>query len=340
LFGLVGQAFCYVGRLSGDYLKKSTTKKTWQFDLASALPLIILAVLLGYTLQMLATGAEQVNTYIDFLRNRQPVVFAPEQPEMLISQAKAGDRVFYNSLIIMPYFFIHGTMQLGAVYYNPALQDSPVLEEWLRKPEVRFAVTYNPTVYHPSFEGMDEPRWWITNPNFHYSPLDRARRSGPLAHEGKIATRSLQWLEIEVNQPDFPRILKIQVINPGEKSTLTLAPVSPKGELLWDQQLSTTIPAHWSGWLRFDLTQMEGIRRFRLVFPAGETNQISGLVFGEELHNWPWAQRAILRAKPRENGGEEITVFFDPQKMLPPPLNQKKIKVLDDSGSAVLFQLN
>ncbi len=185
---------------------------------------------------------------------------------------------------------------------------------------------------------MDEPRWWITNPNFHYSPLDQARRYGPLAQEGKIATKSYQWLEIEVNQPDFPRVLKIRVINPGEKSALTVAPISPKGELLRQQQLSTTVPAHWTGWLTVDLAQMAGARRFRLEFPAGASNyQISGLVFGEEAHNWPWAQRATLKAKPRETGAPEITVSFNPQTMLPPPLNQKKISVLDDSGSSVLF---
>ncbi len=153
LFGLVGQAFCYVGRLSGNFAKKPKTKKTEPFNLVNGLPLLLLAVLVGYAMQMLATGGEQLYSYVDFLRKRQPLVFAPEQPELLLSRAQPGDRVFYNSLIIMPYFFIHGTMRLGAVYYNPVLQGSPVLEEWLRKPELRFAVTYNPTVYHPSFAG-------------------------------------------------------------------------------------------------------------------------------------------------------------------------------------------
>jgi hypothetical protein len=340
LFGLVGQAFCYVGSLSGNYFKKPKTKKIEQLNLINFLPVLILTVLVGYAMQMLSTGAEQVYTYIDFLRKRQPLVFAPEQPELLLSRAKAGDRVLYNSLIIMPYYFIHGTMRLGAVYYNPVLQGGPVLEEWLRKPEVRFAVTYNPMVYHPSFEGVDEPRWWITSPNFHYSPLDQSRRYGPLAQEGKIATKIYQWLEIELTNPDFPKVLRIRVINPGEKSALTLNPISAQGELLLQRQLTTSVPPHWTGWLTFDLAQMQGAQRFRVVFPAGATNyQISGLVFGEEAHNWPWAQRATLKAQPRETGAPEITVSFDPRTMLPPPLNQKKISVLDDSGSSVLFQL-
>jgi hypothetical protein len=341
LFGLVGQAFCAVGRLTWDYWQKRGTKKKEPFNLVNGLPLIILAVLLGYAMQMLTTGAEQLFVYIDFLRKREPLVFASEQPQLLLARAKPGDRVFYNSLIIMPYYFIHGTMRLGAVYYDPVLADSPVLEASLRKPELRFAVTYNPTVYHPSFEGLDEPRWWITNPNFHYSPLDKARRYGPLAQEGIISTQSYQWLELEVKEPDFPKVLKLRINNPGENSSLILTAISPQGELLRPGQLSTPISAHWSGWLELDLSRLPPARRFRLIFPAGGPYyQISGLVFGEAAHNWPWAQRATLRAKPREGGGEEITVSFDTRKMLPPPLNQKKISVLDDSGSSVLLQLD
>ena len=341
LFGLVGQAFCYAWRLSRDFFKNRQTNKVKTFNLVNGLPLVLLAVLLGYALQMIAIGGEQVITYVDFLRKRQPLVFSPEQPEMLLSRAQAGDRVFYNSLIIMPYFFIHGTMRLGAVYYHPALQGNPALEAGLRNPNLRYAVTYNPTVYHPSFEGVDEPNWWITSPNFRYSPLDKPRRFLPLAREGKIASKDYQWLEIELQQPDYPKVLQIRVINKGEQSTLTLTPLSVKNELLPQQQLASTIPAHWSGWLRLNLAQMPGAQRFRLSFPGGEPDyQISGLHFGDQTHNWPWAQRARLIAKPRETGAPEITVSFDPQKMLPPPLNQRKISILDDSGSSVLFELD
>jgi hypothetical protein len=86
---------------------------------------------------------------------------------------------------------------------------------------------------------------------------------------------------------------------------------------------------------------METTRRFRLVFPPGAPDyQIGGLAFGEEVLNWPWAQRATLTAKPRNPGNPEITVSFDPRTLLPPPLNEKKISVLDDSGSSVLLQLH
>ena len=339
LFGLVGQAFCYAWRLSREFLHNLKANPNL-FNLVNSLPLILLAVLMGYALQMIAIGGEQVYTYVDFLRQRQPLVFNPKQPEMLLSRARAGDRIFYNSLIIMPYYFIHGAMRLGAVYYHPDLQGNAALEKSLRDPDVHYAVTYNPTVFHPSFAGVDEPNWWITSPNFRYSPLDKPRRFLPLAREGKIASKDYQWLELEVQQPDFPKDLNIQVDNKGEQSTVTLTPLSAKGELLPKQQI-IAIPAHWSGWLRLKLEQIPASQRFRLTFPAGDPKyQVSGLSFGDDQRHWPWAQKATLSAKPRESGAPDISVSFDPQKMLPPPLNQRKITILDDSGSSVLFQLD
>ena len=301
LFGLVGQAFCYAWRSSRDFFKNRKINQVKSFKLVDILPLILLAALLGYSLQMIAVGGEQVYAYTDFLRKRQPLVFNPKQPEMLLARAQAGDRVLYNSLIIMPYFFIHGTMRLGAVYYHPALQGRPALEAALSSPDVHYAVTYNPTVYHPSFAGVDETNWWITSPNFRYSPLDNPRRFGPLAREGKIAGRDYQWLDIEISQPDNPKIINIQVVNKGKPSTVTLTPLSAKGELLPQQQITGTIPAHWSGWLRLNLDRMSSIQRFRLTFPAGEPDYlIGGISFGDDTHNWPWAQKAVLTAKPRE----------------------------------------
>lgn len=341
LFGLVGHGFIHAGRLSREAWRDPKMTRSGQVNLLSALPVLLLALLLGYALQMAAVGTEQVVTYIDHLRKRQPLVLTPAQPELLLGQAQAGDRVFYNSLILMPYYFVQGSMQLGAVYYHPALQGSPVLEERLRQPELRFAVTYNPTVYHPSFAGQDEPRWWITSPSFRYSPLDRPRRFGPLAREGKIALADFQWLEIHPNRPDFPKTLKIRVDNAGEKSALALVAVSAQGEVLSGRTLTVVVPGQWQGWLEVDLAKLGEARRFRLGTPPGvPAFQISGLVLGEQPHLWPWAQRATLTARPRDPGAPEIVVSFDPRDLLPPPLQAKRISILDDTGSAVLLRLD
>jgi hypothetical protein len=339
LFGLVGMAFCSAYRLSRDFWQN---RQNWHlpFNLAGTLPLIILAVLLGYALQMIATGGEQVFTYVDFLRLREPLEFNPAQPAMLLDRAKPGDRVLYDSLIIMPYYFIHGAMNLGAVYYHPDLEGHAAAEEALRDPKVHYAVTYNPTVYHPSYAGVDETNWWITSPNFRYSPLDKPRRFLPLALKGKIASKDYEWLDLELHQQDYPKSVNVHIINSGEKSTLTVSQVSAQGEVL-PPQLDSSIPANWSGWLRLNLEKIPPTQRFRLLFPPGDPKyQVSGISFGDDTHNWPWEQKATLTAKPRQPGAPDITVSFDSRKILPSPLNQRKISILDDSGSSVLFQLD
>ena len=56
--------------------------------------------------------------------------------------------------------------------------------------------------------------------------------------------------------------------------------------------------------------------------------------------NWPWAQRARLKLRSRDGDVGEFTISFDPAALLPPPLNKKKIEVIDDSGSSVLLGIS
>lgn len=342
LFGLVGQALAEAGRrcwgLLSNYLQDPHS--THAGRLQQSWPLVLLAVLAGYALQMSVAGGEQVYVTADFVRQRQPLNFSPAQPELLLSQARPGDRVLYRSFIIMPYYFIHGAMRLGAVYYHPALLGDPTETEWLARPDLRFAVTYNPTVYHPSFAGVEEHKWWITSPDFHFSPLNNPRRHGPLAREGKIPTGGLKWLEIAPQDADFPKTLTIFIHNPGKASAMELVPGRQGGDWLWERKMISPIPAGWSGRLELDLKGTPEARRLRLQFPPGTPSyEIGGLVFGRDPLNWPWAQRAKVIAQPKGAEIGAFTLSFDPADLLPPPLNRKYIKVLDDEGSSVLLEI-
>lgn len=348
LFGLVGQApvalagWCRLSQKRADVPASGAASAgpTTPMSLAPGLPLILLAMFFGYAVQMAAVGAEQIVTYSSYLRQRQPLALSPQQPGLLLAQASPGDRVMYNSLILMPYYFIHGAMRLGAIYYHPALKTA-ALEEVLRQPGVRFAVTYNPTVFHPTFVGQEEPRWWITSPSFRYSPLDRPRRFGPLAREGRIAMGEYHWLEVAVTEGPSPRVLRLQIDNPAEAAALTITAPVGGGDSLPDRRITVVLPAQSSGWLPVDLTALGQPRRLRLIFPAGDTGaQLGGLVFGDNAHNWPWAERATLQARPREPGAPDIHISFDPRALLPPPLQHREITILDDRGSAVLLRLD
>ncbi|MEJ2719311.1 MAG: hypothetical protein P8182_19630, partial [Deltaproteobacteria bacterium] len=188
LFGAVGKAIEYAFRRSWQLFIRHYTdpEGAGHVDAAKGWPVVLLAFLLGYSFYMVVSGSEQIYATQQHLTERQPLQFVSSQPELLMSQAKPGDRVLYTSMMIMPYYFIHGAMQLGAVYYHPALKGTPTETEWLKRPDLHYAVTYNPTVYHPSFEGVDENKWWTTSPEFRYSPLAHPVKSRPVSREGWI----------------------------------------------------------------------------------------------------------------------------------------------------------
>jgi hypothetical protein len=66
---------------------------------------------------------------------------------------------------------------------------------------------------------------------------------------------------------------------------------------------------------------------------------IGGITFGNDKAMWPWSQKADLVLLAKDPFTGKITLSFDPAKILPPPLNKKKITVLDDRGSSVLFRI-
>jgi hypothetical protein len=341
LFGLVGQSLAFAAQLSWTCWQNRpaetgpTDNGGWQ----RLWPLVLAAFLTGYAVQMSVKGGETLVATARYMADSQPLEFSPNQPRLLLSLAQPKDKVFYNSVIIMPYYLIYGASHLGAVYYHPAFRDTPEAKTWLNLPELRFAVTYNPLVFHPSFVGVKEPDWWISSPDFHFSPLSEPRKFGPLAKDGQLAAAEFSWLELMVKPPDFPRLLKIKLHNPGGASAVDLIPVAADGTVLQSRQTTAVVPAHFSGWVSLNLATGPGVNRFRILLPAGNPRyRIQGLVFGDDPRLWPWSQKASLTLMPR-TGPPAVTVSFDPGTILPAPLNTRPLTVLDDHGSSVLFQL-
>lgn len=342
LFGLVGQAIVFAGRLSWSLLKNLKGKEnqknidSWQL----LWPFVLVALLTGYIIEMSVKGGEIIFATAKYMQISQPLELSTKQPQLLLTLAQPRDKVLYNSIIIMPYYLIHGASTLGAIYYHPAFQRTNIQSTWLSLPELRFAVTYNPLVFHPSFVGVDEPDWWLGIPDFNFSPLSTRRKYGPLARDGQLAAADFSWIEVEVKVSDFPKLLKIKINNPGGASTIDLIPVSASRTLLSLYKISAAVPARWSGWVTLDLTATPEVKRFRILLPPGSPcYQLSGMTFGEDRLRWPWSQKASLTLMPRE-GPSEISVSFDPAESLPAPLNRRAVSVLDDQGSSVLLQIN
>ncbi|MEJ2069413.1 MAG: hypothetical protein P8X58_03255 [Syntrophobacterales bacterium] len=342
LFGLVAQAICFTMDLAQKWWRerRAAPSREGSLDIRRFWPMIAVAVLLGYAAQMSFRGGEQIQAMAKFLREKEPLALYPSQPEALMAHAKPGDRVLYTSFILMDYYLINGALRLGAVYYLPIFREIPDYSRWLTSPDLRFAVAYQPTMYHPAFEGRHESRWWITTPDFRYSPLSKPRRHGPLAREGKIPAALYRWLDLRATTKDVPETLRLRIENPRGQAMLGVTPLDPRGKPLNQYGQALKIPAHWSGWLTVDLAAMPLDSSIRLLFRENDRYQIGGITFGENSHHWPWAQKALLTFQPRKDCCDgPITVSFDPVALLPEPLKTRRITVLDDRGSSVLLGL-
>lgn len=343
LFGLVGQGFWYALEAFGAWWQKERQggEKDSPLTLARLWPALLLALMLGYVTDMVIKGGEQVGTMARYLRERQPLALFPEQPELLLSRARPGDRVLYTSIIALDYYLIHGALKLGAVYYHPTFKNSVIEKDWLTRPELRFVVAFQPTVYHPSFEGVSETSWWITQPEFRFSPLSRRRQHGPAAREGKIPAALYRNLTIKVGSGFLPKALRLFLENPKDRGLLEIVPLDPGGAPLRDRRREIQVPARFQGWLTADLNPLPPGATLMIGFPR-ETDRFSlgGLTFGESQRRWPWAQKAQLTFHPREGGSPPFTVSFDPRDLLPEPLRTRSVTVLDDQGSTVLLELN
>lgn len=342
LFGLVAQAICSSINLTKAWWRErgQAPAREGPPDITRYWPVILAAVLLGYSGEMILRGAEQVQAMAAYLREKEPLALYPSQPRELMVRARPGDRVLYTSFILMDYFLINGGLRLGAVYYHPALQGTRTSSQWLTRPDLRFAVAFQPTVYHPSFEGRDESRWWITSPDFRYSPLNERRQQGPLAREGKIPAALYRWLDLRIKTRDFPQSLRLLIENPGADTVMEIAPLNPEDKPLDQYRQVLKVPAHWSGWLRVDLAAMPSDAPLRLLLPRDSDKfRLGGLTFGEGQLRWPWAQKALLTFQPRNDCTGPVTVSFDPGALLPEQLRGRRIAVLDDRGSSVLLEL-
>lgn len=345
LVGATGHAFVFTLSESVRRLKSfaGTAVQGLSRNVERLWPLFVCAALVGYGMETALSGAEIVEATRQYMQDRQPLSLDRKQVERMLAESKPGDRVLYTSTISMAFYFIHGAMQRGAVYYHPAFEGTSVEMEWLRRPKLKFAVGYNPTVYHPAYEGLDEKDRCISLPEFRYSPLGRRRKHHPVAREGWIPAWEYRWIQLEATEQPRSASLRVLIRNPGGAGELSLVSRSSneKKETWSDEVARVVIHQNWTGWLEMPTRNRENddnSKSFRLVPTSGlDRYSIGGVVFGEDPLNWPWRQKARLILKSRVPGEDEMEVTFDPCALLPCGKGTGDFQLLHDGGSSVLF---
>lgn len=341
LFGAVGTAVAFVIDQALDLFENR--ERTDSSDLRSVHPALVLtalAVIAGYMTQTAMSGSEQIYATMLHAEQRQPLDFRDEQVQKLLNEAEPEDRVLYDSMIIMPFYFSHGAMKLGAVYYHPSFVGDPTAEEWLNRQDIRFAVTYNPTVYHPSYEGRDENNQWLGSPDFRYSPLSTRRTGRPISREGWIPTDEYRALLVTPRTGKVGDRLQILYRNRGGACALMVHPVRSDGNGEALQPVRVPVPARSTGRVTADMGNAAA-DSYRIEFPGGRPKlSIGGVVFGDDPNRWPWRQKATITFVQRGACDCSVTRSFDAAKMLPQHVRKFHVTVLDDAGSSVLFRID
>ncbi|NLI33204.1 MAG: hypothetical protein GX422_10580 [Deltaproteobacteria bacterium] len=345
LFGAVGKALVH-SLLEGLTRLKSWTQQTRQgalYEIERLWPVFVCVVLMGYAGEMILSGSEIIEATRVYMTDRQPLSFDRRQVERMLSESKPGDRVLYTSTMCMAYYFLHGAMQRGAVYYHPAFDGTRVETEWLRRADLRFAVTYNPTVYHPAYEGLDEKDRCISMPEHRYSPLGKRREHHPVAREGWIPVSRFQWIQVESEEKSTEDRIRVLVRNHGETEAISVVEVGERQDRMEEEPFGTMVPSSWTGWVELKPID-KGVEKhsgvYRLLFPPSRNGySIGGITLGRDSHHWPWDRRALLTFMPCESGERAIQISFDPRKLIPLALGERIPIILDDRGSSTLLAL-
>ncbi len=339
LFGAVGSGICYAFQqglaMAGEWRKNPgggegfSSQRLW--------PVLVLALLLGYSLDSAISGAEQIQATVEYMTERQSLDFDSRQAGLLMSLSQPGDRVLYTSTMAMSFYFLHGAMSLGAVYYHPDLANDESTVNWLRRPDLKFMVAYNPTVYHPSLSGLDEKDRCITTPEYVHSPLSHPRKHGPINREGYIHASDFNWIQFDMQRNHAPKSIGFFIKNTGEALDLKLVPIDRGGHPTLELCVTRTVQAGWTGNIRFDAGGADRTSGYRLLLPERSSPMlIYGMNLDESTLHWPWRQKSQVTFSAKDPETGMFTVSFDPADLLPSPIKDSKVWVLDDSGSSVL----
>lgn len=340
--GAVGHAMTRFAVETRKVLRESprTAAEATKAVVERAWPALFFLMLAGYAVGVAVTGGEHLVATAEHMRNRQNLAFSREQVDTLLTKATPQNRVLYTGTMPMAFFFAQGALQRGAVYYHPAYAPTAIASQWLARPDLRFAVVYNPLVYHPLLEGLDEKDQCISGPEYRFSPLDKPRRHGHILKEGFIQGDEFFWMAVHPGVEAARGNLRLWVKNPGSAQTLDLEPFEIGGNPYTARPVTLHVPARWNGWVEQELPNHPAWGPVKLTFPKSPAGlSIGGITRGPSPLRWPWGPQAQLTLQARDPASGRVVVSFDPARVLPPTLRDRKAVVIHDAGSSVLLEL-
>jgi hypothetical protein len=192
------------------------------------------------------------------------------------------------------------------VYY-PILAGSRAEASWLARPELRFAVAWNPVM---SLE--------VNGPStIPLMPYRFIRLETPGAVTG-------DHIRLHLHAGPAPARVEARQLVPA-----------------CDRTATAEVASRHADWVVVTLPCGAGGRLFEIAFPiGGPALQMSGLAVRDDSLQWPWADKARLTLGPRTPGAAVTVLSFDAATLLPEALGPVGAEVLADRGSTVLLRLD
>jgi hypothetical protein len=294
------------------------------------LGIFVLVRLEAGIVQGVRTGRELV----DGMRDAQRWAFHDVQPQLMLAGGKPGDIVLYLDVVPMHFYWIHGALEKGAIYY-PALvdpstaivldkephSDSPRIfpkvdidalpeKQRLTSDKMRYVVGWTPV------QQLLQNRDGMV-PIFEFSSIDYSS-----AAEGPLGKGELN------------------IVNPGSPATLHFV-YEVQGAM---KTADIAVPAACSEWLAVpDEVSRNSSGKFSLNMESSDSKvYLKGIRFGGSALNWPWDQRATLVFNPAKKSAARMapkTIRFDPEEFLPIRGLESAVRIVNDTGSTVLAEL-
>ncbi len=232
LFGSISMAWWSTSVRAWQFLKKfrAGASDSSSLSLRGSWSLVAAAAIAGYAIQLSLAGGEQVAVISQHYKNRQPLKVCSHQAEALLLKANAGDKVLYESMMLMQCYFIRGSLGLGAVYYHPILLGIQPKQNGCDSNICVLRLRTDPLVIHPTFEGLHERRWGVSSPDFRFSPLIGGRRHGPVLREDGIEVHGFKWLDVDRGQDSSPRLMRVIIDNPGDDCVMRVSSFDESGQ--------------------------------------------------------------------------------------------------------------
>lgn len=307
-----------------------TAARNWTLAFTVVFGIFVLVRLEAGIVQGIKSGRE----ILDVMRGSQRWAFNAVQPQLVLAGGRPGDIVLYLDVAPMHFYWTHGALRKGAIYY-PALVDPSTAIVLDKEPHVDSPRIF-PRVHVDALPEKER----LASENMRYvvgwTPVQQLVQN----REGMVPISEFSSIEYSGPAEGPLGNGELHAVNLGSRATL---------HFMYEIQGATktadvAVPAASSVWLAVpDEISGNPSGKFSLnIEPADSEVYMKGIRFGGSTLNWPWDQRATLVFNPTRKAAAKTapkSIRFDPEEFLPIRGLESSVKILNDTGSTVLAEL-